>query len=64
MPKIEIKMKDGERVDNALRRFRKVVEKSGVLQELRKREYFEKPSVKKKRKQAAARKRAKRNSRR
>jgi small subunit ribosomal protein S21 len=64
MPKIEIKMKDGERVDNALRRFRKVVEKSGVLQELRKREYFEKPSVKRKRKQAAARKRAKRNSRR
>ncbi len=62
--KIEIKMKDGERVDNALRRFRKVVEKSGVLQELRKREYYEKPSVKKKRKQAAARKRAKRNSRR
>ena len=62
--KIEIKVKDGERVDNVLRRFRKVVEKSGVLQELRKREYYEKPSVKKKRKQAAARKRAKRNSRR
>ena len=62
--KIEIKMKDGERIDNALRRFRKAVEKSGVMQELRKREHFEKPSVKKKRKQAAARKRAKRNSRR
>jgi small subunit ribosomal protein S21 len=62
--KIETKLKDGERIDNALRRFRKVVEKSGILQELRKREYFEKPSVKKKRKQAAARKRAKRNSRR
>ena len=61
--KIETKLKDGERIDNALRRFRKVVEKSGILQELRKREYFEKPSVKKKRKQAAARKRAKRNSR-
>jgi len=60
--KIEIKVKDGERVDNVLRRFRKVVEKSGVLQELRKREYYEKPSVKKKRKQAASRKRAKRNS--
>ena len=59
--KIEIKLKDGERVDNALRRFRKAVEKSGVMQELRKREYFEKPSIKKKRKQAAARKRAKRN---
>ena len=62
--KIEIKMKDGERIDNALRRFRKVVEKSGVMQELRKREFFEKPSDKKKRKQAASRKRAKRNSRR
>ncbi len=62
--KIEIKVKDGERVDNALRRFRKVVDKSGVLQELRKREYYEKPSVKKKRKQASARKRAARNSRR
>ena len=60
--KIEIKVKDGERVDNVLRRFRKVVDKSGVLQELRKREYYEKPSVKKKRKQAASRKRAKRNS--
>jgi len=59
----EIKLKDGERIDNALRRFRKAVEKSGVLQELRKREAFEKPSIKKKRKQAAARKRAKRNSR-
>ncbi len=62
--KIEVKMKDGERIDNALRRFRKVVEKSGVMQELRKREFFEKPSDKKKRKQAASRKRAKRNSRR
>jgi small subunit ribosomal protein S21 len=62
--KTEIKLKDGERIDNALRRFRKVVEKSGVMQELRKREAFEKPSIKKKRKQAAARKRAKRNSRR
>ena len=61
MSKIEIKVKDGERIDNALKRFRKVVEKSGVLQELRKREFFEKPSVKAKRKQAASRKRAKRN---
>lgn len=62
--KTEIKLKDGERIDNALRRFRKAVEKSGIMQELRKREHFEKPSIKKKRKQAAARKRAKRNSRR
>ena len=59
---IEIKLKEGERIDNALRRFRKAVEKSGVMQELRRREFFEKPSIKRKRKQAASRKRNKRNS--
>lgn len=53
-----ILVKDGERFDNALRRFRKVVDKSGIMTELRKREYYEKPSVKKKRKRAAAKKRA------
>jgi small subunit ribosomal protein S21 len=58
-----IKVKDGERIDNALRRFRKAVDKSGVMADLKKHEYFEKPSVKKKRKQAAARKRAARDAR-
>lgn len=57
-----IRVKEGERFDNALRRFRKEVEKSGIMQELRKREHYEKPSVKKKRKQAAAKKRASRVS--
>jgi small subunit ribosomal protein S21 len=60
---ILIKVKEGERIDSALRRFRKVVDKSGVMADLRKREYFEKPSVKKKRKQAAATKRAARDAR-
>ncbi len=55
-----IKVKEGERFDNALRRFRKIVEKAGIMQELRKREHYEKPSVKKKRKQIAAKKRARR----
>lgn len=58
-----IKVKEGERIDSALRRFRKAVDKSGVLSDLRKHEYYEKPSVKKKRKQAAARKRAARAAR-
>ena len=58
-----IKLKEGERIDSALRRFRKAVDKSGVLSDLRKHEYFEKPSEKKKRKQAAARKRAARAAR-
>jgi small subunit ribosomal protein S21 len=53
-----ITVKDGERIDSALRRFRKAVDKSGVMADLRKREYFEKPSIKKKRKKAAASKRA------
>lgn len=55
------KVKDGEKFENALRRFRKSVEKAGILQELRKRECYEKPSQKKKRKMAAAKKRAARN---
>ena len=52
-----IKVKDGESFESALRRFKKQVEKSGVLSEVRKREYYEKPSVKRKKKMIAARKR-------
>ncbi len=51
-------MRDGDSFDGMLRRFKKICEKAGVLSELRKREYFEKPSVKRKRKALAARKRA------
>lgn len=50
-------MKDGESVEAAIRRFKKQCEKAGILSELRKREFFEKPSVREKRKAAAARKR-------
>jgi len=56
-----VKAKEGERFESLLRRFRKAVEKSGVLSDLRKKEFFEKPSVKRKRQQAAARKRASRD---
>ena len=48
----EIRIKDNESLDSALRRF-----KSGVLAEVRKREHYEKPSVKRKKKSEAARKR-------
>lgn len=58
-----ITVKDGERIDSALRRFRKAVDKAGVMADLRKREYFEKPSTKKKRKKAAASKRSARAER-
>lgn len=50
--------KPNEHIDALLRRFKKAVERSGLLAELKKREYYEKPSVKRKRKKAAARKRA------
>jgi small subunit ribosomal protein S21 len=53
-----IKVKDNEPFEIAMKRFKKQVEKAGVLTELRRREYFDKPSVRKKKKAAAAKKRA------
>jgi small subunit ribosomal protein S21 len=49
-------VKEEESFENALRRFKRKCEKAGVLTELKKRQYFEKPSVKRKRKQLQARK--------
>ena len=53
-----ISVKDGEPYESFIRRFRRACEKAGVLRELKRHEYFEKPSVKKKRKMAEARRRA------
>ena len=53
-----VKVKDNEPFDNALKRFKKQCEKAGILSEIRKREHYEKPSVKRKKKALAARKRA------
>lgn len=52
----EIRIKENESIDNALRRFKKSCAKSGIMQEVRKREHYEKPSVKRKMKSEAARK--------
>lgn len=51
------RVRKNESIENALRRFKKNVSKSGTLQEYRKREYYEKPSVRRKLKSEAARKR-------
>ncbi|WP_026476294.1 30S ribosomal protein S21 [Alkaliphilus transvaalensis] len=51
----EIKIRDNESLDSALRRFKRQCAKSGVLSEVRKREHYEKPSVKRKKKAEAAR---------
>ncbi|API89566.1 30S ribosomal protein S21 [Marinilactibacillus psychrotolerans] len=50
-------IKKGESLDDALRRFKRSVSKTGTLKEARKREYYEKPSVKRKKKSEEARKR-------
>ena len=53
----EIRVKDNESLDSALRRFKRSCAKAGVLSEVRKREHYEKPSVNRKKKSEAARKR-------
>lgn len=53
----EIRVGENESLDNALRRFKKKCARAGVLAEIRKREHYEKPSVKRKKKSEAARKR-------
>ena len=53
----EVKVREGESLDSALRRFKRQCARSGVLTELRKREHYEKPSVKLEKKAEAARKR-------
>ena len=54
MPVVQVR--DEESFENALRRFKRKCEKEGILTELKKRQHFEKPSVKKKRKDLQARK--------
>ena len=53
----EIKVGKNETLESALRRFKRSCQKAGVLSEVRKREHYEKPSVKRKNKSEAARKR-------
>ena len=53
----EIKVGKNETLESALRRFKRSCQKAGVLSEVRKREHYEKPSEKRKKKTEAARKR-------
>ena len=61
----EIRVGKNETLDSALRRFKRSCQKAGVLSEVRKREHYEKPSVRRKKKSEAARNvNSKRNPRR
>ena len=53
----EVRVGKDENLDAALRRFKRQCQKAGILAEVRKREHYDKPSVKRKKKSEAARKR-------
>jgi small subunit ribosomal protein S21 len=54
MPVVQVR--EDESFENALRRFKRKCEKEGILTELKKRQHFEKPSVKRKRREVQAKK--------
>lgn len=58
-----IRVRENESFETALRKFKKQCEREGILSEIKKREHFEKPSVKKKKKALNARKKALKKSR-
>ena len=53
----EVRVGKNESLENALKKFKRACAKDGVIAEVRKREHYEKPSVKRKKKSEAARKR-------
>ena len=53
-----VKVNEGEQLENAIRRFKRKCARDGIIGDLRKKEAYEKPSVKRKKKAEAARKRA------
>ncbi len=54
---IQVKVRQNESLEQALRRFRRKVRKSGLMQQVRRRSTYEKPSEKRRRKERLARKR-------
>ena len=53
----EIRIKDNENIDSALRRFKRQCQRADIVSQVKKREQYDKPSVKRKKKSEAARKR-------
>ena len=58
----QVKIHDGESFESLLRRFSKKVEQAGIISEVRRRNFYEKPSIKRKRKEAAKRRKSHRSS--
>ena len=59
----DVVAQENESFESLLRRFNKRVQQEGVLSELRRREFFEKPSIKRKRKEAAKKRKSTRPTR-
>ena len=58
----EVRVGDNEPFESALRRFNKKVQQDGILAEIRRKEHYEKPSVKRKKKEAIKRRKSSRSS--
>jgi small subunit ribosomal protein S21 len=58
----EVKLSQGESFESLLRRFSKKVQQEGIISETRRRGFYEKPSIKRKRKEAAKRRKSARSS--
>jgi small subunit ribosomal protein S21 len=58
----EIRVGENESLENALKRFKRKCQRAGVLAEVRKREHYEKPSVRRKKKAQAARRKSSKKS--
>ena len=57
---VKLKVRESESIQEAVRRFRKLVERSGIKKEMRRKEYYEKPSDTKRRARLRAERRARR----
>ena len=55
-----VKIREGESIEEALRRFKRECERNGLMQEIKRREFYEAPSVRRKRKMAEARRKMRR----
>ena len=58
---VKLRVRDKESIQDAVRRFRKLVERSGIKKEMRRKEYYEKPSDSRRRARLRAERRARRN---
>jgi small subunit ribosomal protein S21 len=58
---VKLTVRERESIQEAVRRFRKLVERSGIKKEMRRREFFEKPSETRRRARLRAERRTKRN---